>query len=171
VDLRESITIGDVGDIFTIPANIEKTFDQITKPSATCSRRGRYPSSSAVTTPSVTRRPGVTEHLDGKLGVIHFDRHVDTQKTDLDERMHTTPMANAAATILGVDADELAGLGYRQELHRSLGAFAGFSFVSTLTTTFQLFALGFFFGGPAFVWTWPIVFVGQMAVALVFAEL
>jgi agmatinase len=27
VDLRESITIADVGDIFTIPANIEKSFD------------------------------------------------------------------------------------------------------------------------------------------------
>jgi hypothetical protein len=31
VDLRESITICDLGDVFTIPANIEKTFDQITK--------------------------------------------------------------------------------------------------------------------------------------------
>ncbi len=31
VDLRESVTIADVGDIFTIPGNIEKTFDQITK--------------------------------------------------------------------------------------------------------------------------------------------
>jgi urea carboxylase system permease len=83
-------------------------------------------------------------------------------------------MANSAA-VVGADAEDLAELGYRQELHRSLGAFAsfaaGFSFVSILTTTFQLFALGFSFGGPAFVWTWPIVFVGQMAVALVFAEL
>jgi arginase family enzyme len=26
VDLRESITIADLGDVFTIPANIEKTF-------------------------------------------------------------------------------------------------------------------------------------------------
>ena len=48
---------------------------------------------------------------------------------------------------------------------------AGFSFVSILTTVFQLFAFGFSFGGPAFVWTWPIVFVGQFSVALVFAEL
>ncbi|EQD27622.1 agmatine ureohydrolase, partial [mine drainage metagenome] len=31
VDLRESITIADLGDIFTIPANIEKSFDQISK--------------------------------------------------------------------------------------------------------------------------------------------
>jgi urea carboxylase system permease len=73
------------------------------------------------------------------------------------------------------DHDDLAGLGYSQELRRDLGSFAsfaaGFSFVSILTTVFQLFAFGFSFGGPAFVWTWPVVFVGQLMVALVFAEL
>ena len=37
----------------------------------------------------------VAEHLDGNLGIIHFDRHVDTQETDLDERMHTTPSSHA----------------------------------------------------------------------------
>ncbi len=31
VDLREQIKLGDVGDIFTIPANNEKSFDQISK--------------------------------------------------------------------------------------------------------------------------------------------
>jgi agmatinase len=31
-----------------------------------------------------------------KIGVIHFDRHLDTQKRDLDERMHTTPYYWAA---------------------------------------------------------------------------
>ena len=39
---------------------------------------------------------GVAQHLDGgNLGIIHFDRHVDTQETDLDERMHTTPWFHA----------------------------------------------------------------------------
>lgn len=64
---------------------------------------------------------------------------------------------------------------YRQELHRGVGSFAsfaaGFSFVSILTTVFQLFGLGFSFGGAAFFWTWPIVFVGQLLVALNFAQL
>jgi urea carboxylase system permease len=72
-------------------------------------------------------------------------------------------------------SDGLADLGYKQELKRELGPFAsfasGFSFVSILTTVFELFAFGFGFGGPAFFWTWPIVFVGQFCVALVFAEL
>ncbi|MGH3710153.1 MAG: amino acid permease [Pseudonocardiaceae bacterium] len=78
-------------------------------------------------------------------------------------------------TQASIDADDLRHIGYRQELHRRLGAFssfaAGFSFVSILTTVFQLFALGYSFGGPAFFWTWPLVFAGQLCVALVFAEL
>ncbi|MGQ0468227.1 MAG: amino acid permease [Sporichthyaceae bacterium] len=73
------------------------------------------------------------------------------------------------------DAGDLSTFGYQQQLHRSIGSYgsfaAGFSFVSILTTVFQLFAFGFAFGGPAFFWTWPIVFVGQLMVALCFAEL
>jgi urea carboxylase system permease len=73
------------------------------------------------------------------------------------------------------DADDLASFGYPQQLRRKIGAYgsfaAGFSFVSILTTVFQLFAFGFSFGGPAFFWTWPMVFLGQLSVACVFAEL
>ncbi|MFC1407854.1 amino acid permease [Streptacidiphilus sp. N1-12] len=75
----------------------------------------------------------------------------------------------------GGDAGALAAFGYRQELHRRLGRYAsfaaGFSFISVLTTVFQFFAFGFSFGGAAFVWTWPVVLVGQLAVAACFAEL
>lgn len=73
------------------------------------------------------------------------------------------------------DEQDLAAFGYVQQLRRRLGPYAsfaaGFSFVSILTTVFQLFALGFSFGGAAFFWTWPLVFAGQMLVALCFAEL
>ena len=75
----------------------------------------------------------------------------------------------------GAEHADLSGFGYTQQLHRGVGSFssfaAGFSFVSILTTVFQLFAFGFSFGGPAFFWTWPIVFVGQLMVALCFSEL
>lgn len=70
---------------------------------------------------------------------------------------------------------DLQRFGYRQELDRKVGTFAsfavGFSFVSILTTVFQLFGLGYGFGGAAFFWTWPAVFAGQLLVALCFAEL
>ena len=72
-------------------------------------------------------------------------------------------------------SDELAEFGYKQELDRSIGRFASFaagvSYISILTGTFQLFYFGFAFGGPAYWWTWPMVFLGQLMVALCFAEL
>src|ERR1700758_1084961 len=74
----------------------------------------------------------------------------------------------------GDDTSDLARFGYRQELERSLGSFssfaAGFSYISIMTGVFQLFGFGFASGGPAFIWTWPLVFIGQGAVALCFAE-
>jgi urea carboxylase system permease len=73
------------------------------------------------------------------------------------------------------DGDELADFGYRQELHRGIGRFASFaagvSYISILTGTFQLFYFGYGTAGPAYVWSWPVVFLGQLMVALCFAEL
>jgi amino acid transporter len=73
------------------------------------------------------------------------------------------------------DTDELTRFGYKQELDRSLGLFssfaAGFSYISIMTGVFELFFFGFASRGPAFIWTWPAVFAGQLLVALCFAEL
>jgi urea carboxylase system permease len=84
-------------------------------------------------------------------------------------------MTIEATRATGQERDDLGEFGYSQELHRGVGHFAsfaaGFSFVSILTTVFQLFGLGFSFGGAAFFWTWPAVFVGQLLVAFCFAEL
>jgi len=73
------------------------------------------------------------------------------------------------------DSRDLASFGYKQVLDRSLGSFssfaAGFSYISILTGVFQMFYVGYGAGGPAFYWTWPMVFIGQITVALCFAEL
>jgi urea carboxylase system permease len=73
------------------------------------------------------------------------------------------------------DSTDLAGFGYKQVLDRTLGGFssfaAGFSYISVLTGVFQMFYVGYGAGGPAFFWTWPAVFLGQLTVALCFAEL
>jgi urea carboxylase system permease len=83
-----------------------------------------------------------------------------------------SPVAEGADAL---DAADLSEFGYTQQLRRGLGSYAsfaaGFSFVSILTTVFQLFSFGYSFGGPAFFWTWPLVFAGQFLVALCFAEL
>ncbi len=65
--------------------------------------------------------------------------------------------------------------GYRQSLDRGIGKFgsfaAGVSYISILTGTFQLFYFGFGIAGPAYLWSWPMVLMGQLAVALCFMEL
>ncbi|MCF7547873.1 APC family permease [Pseudonocardia sp. WMMC193] len=75
----------------------------------------------------------------------------------------------------GSTDDGLSEFGYSQSLDRSIGKFASFaagiSYISILTGTFQLFYFGFAFGGPVYWWSWPVVFVGQLMVALCFAEL
>ncbi|MBJ8339659.1 amino acid permease [Antrihabitans sp. YC3-6] len=85
--------------------------------------------------------------------------------------MSAPPLALPTTT----DDADLEQFGYEQQLHRKLGRYAsfaaGFSFVSILTTIFQFFGFGYSFGGAAFFWTWPLVFAGQLLVALNFAEL
>ena len=65
--------------------------------------------------------------------------------------------------------------GYKESLDRGIGKFgsfaAGVSYISILTGTFQLFYFGFGAAGPAYLWSWPMVLIGQLAVALCFMEL
>ncbi len=73
------------------------------------------------------------------------------------------------------DEADLAQFGYRQELKRSLGVFSSFavafSYISPSTGIFTLFALGLTTIGGVFIWSWPIVAIGQLCIALGFAEL
>src|SRR5579872_3623627 len=73
------------------------------------------------------------------------------------------------------DSADLARFGYKQELKRSLGLFSSFavafSYISPSTGIFTLFALGLTTIGGVFIWSWPIVAIGQFMIALGFAEL
>ncbi|WP_032391633.1 APC family permease [Rhodococcoides fascians] len=77
--------------------------------------------------------------------------------------------------ILNDNSSGMDDFGYKESLDRSLGKFASFaagvSYISILTGTFQLFYFGFGTAGPAYLWSWPAVFVGQLCVALCFMEL
>jgi amino acid transporter len=63
--------------------------------------------------------------------------------------------------------------GYHQEFHRDLKRFAsfavGFSFISITTGIFTTYGSVLNWGGPLGIWTWPLVVLGQLFVALVFA--
>ncbi len=107
VDLGECLTIADIGDVFTIPANLEKSFDQIDRAIGHIFSRGVFPlvlgGDHSIGYPDIR---GIAPYIDGNIGIIHFDRHVDTAETNLDERMHGTPwfhatnIPNAPATNL-----------------------------------------------------------------------
>jgi agmatinase len=96
VDLNESLDIVDVGDVSVIPANIEKTFDQIDKALAFIHERGVFPvvlgGDHSIGYPDIR---GLAPYVDGNIGIIHFDRHSDLSEYNLDERMHGTPFFHA----------------------------------------------------------------------------
>jgi amino acid transporter len=73
------------------------------------------------------------------------------------------------------DEEELKSFGYEQQLNRSMGLLSSLSIsISCMCITagiFTTFAYSLGLVGPAFVWTWLIVAIGQLLVAGVLAEL
>lgn len=97
VDLAEELSICDAGDIFVIPSNIEKSFDQIDRGVAHVVSQGTFPivigGDHSIGYPDVR---ALAQYVDGNVGIIHLDRHLDCQEKDMDERMHTTPWFHAS---------------------------------------------------------------------------
>ncbi len=96
VDLQEELDLVDAGDVFVIPSNIEKSFDQIDRAVSFIVGKGVFPvvlgGDHSIGYPDVR---AIAPHIDGKVGIIHLDRHIDIQERDMDERMHTTPWFHA----------------------------------------------------------------------------
>ncbi|HEX3722628.1 MAG TPA: agmatinase family protein [Nitrolancea sp.] len=96
VDLVESLRMVDVGDVSVIPANIEKSFDQIDLAVHYVHERAVFPvvlgGDHSIGYPDVR---GLAPLVDGNVGIIHFDRHSDLSEYNMDERMHGTPFFHA----------------------------------------------------------------------------
>mgnify|MGYP001822532656 FL=1 len=111
VDLGEQMTMCDAGDVFTIPANIEKSFDKISRAVSHVFSSGSLPvmigGDHSIGFPCVR---GIAECTSKKIGIVHFDRHADIQEKDLDERMHTTPWFHST-NLPNVPAKNLVQVG------------------------------------------------------------
>ena len=111
VDLREQMTLCDAGDVFTIPANLEKSFDQISRAVAHVASSGAMPvilgGDHSIGFPTVR---GIAQCTTKRIGIVHFDRHADIQEKDLDERMHTPPWFHAT-NLANVPATNLVQIG------------------------------------------------------------
>jgi agmatinase len=96
VDLEEELDLVDLGDVFVIPSNLEKSFDQIDRAVSWVVGQGVFPvvlgGDHSIGYPDVR---AIAPHVDGRVGIIHLDRHLDIQDRDMDERMHTTPWFHA----------------------------------------------------------------------------
>jgi agmatinase len=95
-DLIEELDVCDVGDVFVIPSNIEKSFDQVDRAVSHVLENGVFPviigGDHSLGYPDVR---AMAKYVDGNVGIIHLDRHIDIQERDMDERMHTTPWFHA----------------------------------------------------------------------------
>jgi amino acid transporter len=73
------------------------------------------------------------------------------------------------------DNDLVNEFGYQPQLRRSMGKFStfaiSFSLMSVTTGIFANYAFGLGQAGPSFIWTWPVVAVGNVLIALVLAHL
>ena len=65
--------------------------------------------------------------------------------------------------------------GYKPELRRTLRFFSmfsiAFSIISITTGIFLNYGFGLLHWGPASIWTWPVIGVGNLMIALIVAEL
>jgi amino acid transporter len=72
------------------------------------------------------------------------------------------------------DAAQLASLGYESEFKRDMSPWAnfslGFTYLSPVVGVYSLFAYALASGGPPMIWSFVIVGLGQLLVALVFSE-
>lgn len=111
IDLHESLQMVDCGDINVMPANIEKSFDQIDKAVAFVHERGVFPvilgGDHSIGYPDIR---GLSPYVDGNIGIIHFDRHSDLSEYNMDERMHGTPFFHAT-NIPNAPATNLVQIG------------------------------------------------------------
>src|ERR1019366_1231788 len=161
-------------------------------PHATAAPDAASPNPTMITkrTPAPTRR----RSTGGVTGYLEITRGLEIKGLDITESQivryassrgpisvpfttgRTRPMSASTQAPGGHerDAADLAQFGYRQELKRSLGTFSSFavafSYISPSTGIFTLFALGLTTLGGVFIWTWPVVALGQFLVALNLAE-
>jgi agmatinase len=111
IDLKESLIMVDAGDIQVIPANIEKSFDQIALALSYITERSVFPvvlgGDHSIGYPDIR---GTAPYIDGNIGIIHFDRHSDLSEKTYDERMHGSPFFHAT-NIPNAPATNLVQIG------------------------------------------------------------
>jgi arginase family enzyme len=83
----------------------------------------------------------LAKHVDGKLGIVHFDRHIDTAETTMDERMHTTHWSHATK-IPNIPPTNLVQIGIGGWIGNHSGVHVAEEIDTTVITMFDVDELG-----------------------------
>jgi amino acid transporter len=88
----------------------------------------------------------------------------------MSEKTSATHAASTPTQQADADAATVTAYGYQPVLHRSMGRFSvfaiSFSLISISTGLFANYGFGLDQAGPRFIWTWVVVGVGQLIIAL-----
>src|SRR3954452_20359201 len=92
------------------------------------------------------------------------------------EALREDSMGRSREELIRQDVQDLHGLGYAQELFRTMGGFSNFaisfSIISILTGAVILYNLGLTLAGPAAVGLgWPLVTIFTLMIAATMAEI
>src|SRR5580700_1811218 len=119
--------------------------------------------------------PKESGHFATRARTLPVNRSAPSPRGRPDMTSSDIPSGTQVSGGQETDAADLARFGYSQELKRGLGLFSSFavafSYISPSTGIFTLFALGLVTLGGVFIWTWPVVALGQFIIALNFAEI
>ncbi|RUS47249.1 agmatinase [Cohnella sp. AR92] len=95
IDLRERLRLCDIGDM-AVCDSVQTSFDTITDAVSRLMRCGTMPiilgGDHSIGYPCIR---GIAENVEGNVGIIHLDRHLNIEASERDERMHTTPWFHA----------------------------------------------------------------------------
>ena len=118
VDLREQMTLCDAGDVFTIPANIEKTFDQISRAVSHVFSSGSLPIIIGGDHSVPLGGLAALAQQYPSFGILHLDAHGDLRNAyEGFQESHASIMFNALQIP---QISKLVQVGIRDISHREM---------------------------------------------------
>lgn len=110
LDLKDHIKMADIGDINSIH-NIDKQNEQLADALNHIVKQNVFPvvlgGDHSIAYGTIS---GVAEAIDGKVGVIQIDRHLDMTPYMLEEKMHDTPLYHVG-NLENVDTENIVHIG------------------------------------------------------------
>ena len=114
VEITDHLKLVDAGDVAVIPGNRDKSLERIEEAVERIYRHGTIPillgGDHSVTLPAVK---GILKNFNGKLGVIHFDTHLDTGDEYAGEKISNCTQMLRISEFDQVDGSNIVQIGIR----------------------------------------------------------